>query len=109
MKHLACVSSIVDNINHNQSNRYGQSNSNYFAIPYAKVSPGNSISFNVEFIILYKRDFTYADYWSTSSVRTITAGNTSYLIRASIPKSKSRTAYIKNNTTGEYYYKGEDV
>lgn len=77
-----------------------------------RVNPGNSITFSNGFIILYKRDFVNGDYWSGGSIsspRTITIGNNIYLLRASIKKSEQSRVYIKNNTTGEYLYKGEDV
>ena len=112
LQHLACISGIVDNLYHNQNNRYGQNNSNYFALPYMRVSPGNSITFSNGFIMLYRRDFVNGDYWSGGSInspRTITIGNNIYLLRASIQKSEQSRVYIKNNTTGEYLYKGEDV
>lgn len=77
-----------------------------------KVAPGNSITFSNGFIMLYRRDFVNGDYWSGGSInspRTITIGNNIYLLRASIQKTEQSRVYIKNNTTGEYLYKGEDV
>lgn len=107
--YLACINGIVDNIYHNQKNRYGKVDSNYYALPYVRVNPGDSITFNTDYIILYKKDFVSGDYWSAGSTRTIKIGSNIYLMRASIQKSKESTRYIKNNTTGEYYYKGADV
>ena len=77
-----------------------------------RVSPGNSVTFSNGYIMLYRRDFVCGDYWSGGSVnspRTITIGNNLYLLRASIQKSQKTKVYIKNNTTGEYLYKGEDI
>ena len=112
MLHLACVAGIVDNLYHNQNNRYGTTNSSYFALPYMRINPGDSITFSNGFIMLYRKDFVNADYWSggsTSSPRTVTIGSNCYLIRFSIQKTQEKNVYVKNNTTGEYLYRGENV
>ena len=112
MQHLACVNGIVDNLYHNQNNRYGTANSAYYALPYMRVTPGNSITFSNGYIMLYRKDFVNADYWSGGSAsrpRTITVGNNLYLIRFAIQKTQEKNVYVKNNTTGEYLYKGENV
>ena len=91
------MNSIIDNmlINHNTSNIYGVYNSAYFSTKYIKVSPYNSLTFvlNGGEVMLYRKDFVYAAYWA----------------RVSVPKSGAGNVYVKNNTTGEYLYKGEDV
>lgn len=112
MLYLACVAGIFDNLYHNQNNRYGTTNSSYIALPYMRINPGDSITFSNEYIMLYRKDFTNTDYWSGGSInspRTITTANDAYLIRFSIQKSQQSKVYVKNNTTGKYLYKGEDV
>ena len=103
---------IIDNmlINHNTSNRYGVYNTAYFSTKYIKVSPYNSLTFvlNGGEVILYRKDFVYTDYWSGNN-RTVALTGNSYWARVSMPKSGTGNVYVKNNTTGEYLYKGEDV
>ena len=113
MQHLACVSGIVNNISFDQNYKYGKADNNYYALPYMnKVKPGDQIVFSNGYIMLYRKDFVYLDYWSGGSInspRTITVGNNLYLIRFAIQKTQEKNVYVKNNTTGEYLYKGENV
>ena len=113
MQHLACVSGIVNNISFDQNYKYGKADNNYYALPYMnKVKPGDKIVFSNGYIMLYRKDFVYLDYWSSGSInspRTITVGNNLYLIRFAIQKTQEKNVYVKNNTTGEYLYKGENV
>ena len=89
----------------------GTPDSTDFTIPFHKVSPNDSITFYKTYtMIVYRKDFIYCDWWGASGVRTLKLTNSnSYLIRLSIRKADRDIAYVKNNTTGEYIYKGEDV
>ena len=89
----------------------GTPDSGDFTIPFHKVSPNDSITFYKTYtLFVYRKDFIYCDWWGPSGVRTLTLTNTnSYLIRLSIKKADKDIAYVKNNTTGEYIYKGANV
>ena len=115
-QYFGCIANFFESMyivnNTNSDPYYGVTNSGDFTIPYHKVRPNDSITFyNTYTLLVYRKDFIYIDYWGAQSgVRTITLNKSdSYLLRCSIKKVNRATAYIKNNTTGEYIYKGSAV
>lgn len=74
-------------------------------------------------LIEYDENKSFVDYWVSSgaSPRTITLSQTSHFIRGSITygetdesgvlvaKGYEENAFIRNDTTGVYYYKGKNV
>ena len=88
--------------------------------PYFKVKPNHTIIFQtVDYTGVAARDLTDGfsslsqslDYWNQNAGRPktfVTNGNTRYLI-VTVSKSMLSTAYIKDNTTGEYIWKGDAV
>lgn len=110
--YINCMVNGVDGllINHNTANRYGVNNSSYFSTKYIKVSPYDSLTFILKGgeVMLYRKDFVYTDYWSGDN-RTVALSANCYWARVSFPTNQAGNVYVKNNTTGEYLYKGANV
>lgn len=60
----------------------------------------------------YKADGSFVDYWgATVNPRTVTltGGANSTQLKASFSTAHLANAYVKNASTGEYIWKGENV
>lgn len=88
--------------------------------PYYKVVPAHQIKFwsgviatvgLVEMPLQFTQVSQRNDFWgsNTSQGRVITLKNNSYYVMMAILKSAIGNAFIKDNTTGTYIYKGSNV
>lgn len=97
-----------------------EANSDYMLTPYFKVLPGHSITVDLTAISTLAvselpNNFTSIsqshEYWNQNQglPKTFTTTGSTYYIICNVAKSRLSTAYIKDNTTGEYIWKGESV
>lgn len=98
-----------------------ESDDDYIITPFFKVSPGNSITFwrgigpgagsgIAEMPETFTDQSQSVDYWSqTASARTITLNSRTHYVAIAIYKPNIGNAYIKNNTTNKYIFKGNNV
>lgn len=97
-----------------------EANSNYMLTPYFKVEPNHTIIFyTVDYsgVVVSELPEGFSslsqslDYWNQNAGTPktfVTNGSTRYLI-VTVAKSMLATAYIKDNTTGKYIWKGNAV
>lgn len=97
-----------------------EANSNYMLTPYFKVEPNHTIIFyTVDYSGVAVSELPEGfsslsqslDYWNQNADTPktfVTNGSTRYLI-VTVAKSMLATAYIKDNTTGKYIWKGNAV
>lgn len=107
------VGEWLDNHKFNESGR-AITAEDWAITPYFKVTPGSRLTFNcggsiIQYINEYKDDFTYKDYWGSSSTRTITISKQSHYVRLACYKPNIENSYIVDANTGEYIFKGSNV
>lgn len=94
--------------------------SSYILTPYYEVTPSHSIKFwnglrgtvaLVEMPQTFSNVSQRNDYWNMTSntSRTITLKSSSYYVMMAILKSALGNAFIQDNTTGSYIFKGSNV
>lgn len=81
--------------------------------PYIKVPPSTQIVFNIgaqnRYIYLYDGNFVQkSSYGSYSGERTITTTSVTRAVRLRFNGSSISNVYVKNKTTGEYYFNGAE-
>lgn len=99
-------------LEYSSSYRYGYTASGYVCTPYYRVNPGDTIVYTnskTGSFLLFGGDFVYKDYWGSGTNKTITISSGCYAIRMGMTTSGSGNAYIYNQTTGEFLYKGANV
>jgi hypothetical protein len=81
---------------------------------YMPVNGGDSITWGSnmarDMLIEFDENFVKVDHWSsTGSSRTITTNSRTRYVRTGFVIPAIAFSYVKNNTTGEYIFKGKEV